>query len=124
MKYGNAILVEIWGKGNLEQIYHVFALIKNNPKLTLYFDPRDLIIDPSWLQGDSVEIFKGKYQDAEEQLPPSKMCPETRSEPVSTTVYVDASHAANKVTCSGHTGFIIFLNRAPIIWYINIQNNL
>ena len=37
---------------------------------------------------------------------------------------MDDSHAANKLTRRGHTGFIILLNRAPIIWYRKIQNNV
>ena len=43
---------------------------------------------------------------------------------VSTTAYLDAIHAANKVICSGNNGFIIFLNRAPIIWYRTIQDTV
>ena len=43
------------------------------------------------------------------------MRPETRGIPVSTTVYVYAFHAANKVTRRGHPGFLIFLNNALII---------
>ena len=39
-------------------------------------------------------------------------------------MYVDASHASNKVTRRGHTGFIIFLNWAPLIWYSKRQNNV
>ena len=106
-------------EGNLGQMYHVFAFLKNNPKSTLYFEPREPLVDPSWFQGDCIEIFKDHYQDTEDQLPPSQMCPETIGVTVSTTSYVGASHAANKVPRSGHTGFIIFLNRSPIIPYIN-----
>ena len=52
------------------------------------------------------------------------MRPETRGIPVSTTVYVYAFHAANKVTRRGHPGFLIFLNNALIIWYIKRQNTV
>ena len=105
-------------EGHLEQIYHVFVFLKKNPKLTLYFDPREPLIDPSWFQGDSVENFKDQYRYAEDQLPPLQMCPETRDVPVITTVYIDASREANRVRLLDHTGFIIFLNRSPIIPYI------
>ena len=56
---------------NLGKIYYVFSFLKNNPKSTLYFDPREPLIDLSWFQGDSVEKFKDQYQDSEEQLTPS-----------------------------------------------------
>ena len=48
-------------EGNLGQMYHVFAFLKNNPKLTLHFDPRYPITEPSWFQGNSLENFKDKY---------------------------------------------------------------
>ena len=34
-----------------------------------------------------------------------------------TTAYVDASHAANKITRRSHTDFVIFVNKAPIHWF-------
>ena len=40
------------------------------------------------------------------------------------TSYVDASHAANKVTRRSHTGFIIFINRSPILWFSKRQNTV
>ena len=40
------------------------------------------------------------------------------------TAFVDASHAANKVTRRSHTGFIIFVNRAPVIWYSKAQTTV
>ena len=85
-------------EGHLEQIYHMFSFLKKNPKLTLYFDPQEPEIDPSWFNGDSVDVFRDQYRDAEEQLPDVHLCPEPRGVPVSTTAYVDASHGANRIT--------------------------
>ena len=111
-------------QGHLEQIYHIFAYLKKKPKLTLYFDPQEPDIDPRWFDGDSEEIFREQYRDAEEQMPDPSMMPEPRGISVSTTAYVDASHAANKVTRRSHTGFVIFINRAPIIVYSKRQNTV
>ncbi len=100
-------------QGHLDQLYHIFANLKKKPKLTLYFDPR-------WFEGDSEEIFREQYHDAREQLPDAAMMPQPPlGMPASITAYhADASHAANKVTRRSYTaGFIIFLNRAPIIIY-------
>ena len=52
------------------------------------------------------------------------MFPETRGVPVSKTEYVYASYADNKVTRLGHTGFIVLLNKAPIIWYSKRHNTM
>ena len=111
-------------EGHLQQIYHIFAFLKKKPKLTLYFDAQEPNIDPSWFNGDTVEAFKEQYRDAQEQLPPEHMTPTPRGAAVTTTAYVDASHAANKVTRRSHTGFILFINRAPIVWYSKRQNTV
>lgn len=108
--------------GHLEQVYHIFAYMKHKPKTTLYFDPNLPLLDPSWSQGDSPEVFRDQYRDAEEQLPPPHMLPKPLVRSIVTTVFVDTSHAANKVTRRSHTGFIIFINRAPIIWFSKQQN--
>ena len=111
-------------QGHLEQIYHIFAYLKKKPKLTLYFYPQEPDINPRWFEGDSQETFREQYRDAKEQLPDSTMMPEPRGASVSTTAYVDASHAANKVKWRSHTGFIIFMNRAPVIIYSKRQNTV
>ncbi|CAJ1957345.1 unnamed protein product [Cylindrotheca closterium] len=40
------------------------------------------------------------------------------------TMFVDASHAANVVTRQSRTGVLIFVNKAPIIWYSKKQNSV
>ena len=111
-------------EGHLEQIYHIFAFLKKNPKLTLYFDPQEPMIEPSWFTGDDRDVFLDQYRDAREQLPDERLCPEPLGVSVTTTAYVDSSHAANKVTRRSHTGFLLFLNRAPIIWFSKRQNTV
>ena len=111
-------------QGHLEQAYHIFAYLKNKPKLTLYFDPSLPNLEPSWAIGDKAETFTQQYRDAKEQIPPKHMMPKPRGRSVTTTAFVDSSHAANKITRRSHTGFLIFINRAPIIWYSKRQNTV
>ena len=108
--------------GHLEQALHIVAYIKKKPKLTLYFDPSLPQIDESMFTGDDADVFLDHYRDAKEQMP--ERMPQPRGRPVTMTAFVDASHAANKVTKRSHTGFIIFVNRAPIIWYSKKQNTV
>ena len=49
-------------EGHLKQICHIFVFLKNNPKLTLYFDPQEPNIDLSWFDGDTVGSFKDQYR--------------------------------------------------------------
>lgn len=109
-------------QGHLEQLLHIFAFLKKNPKLTLYFDPTEPVLDPSMFQSDSADAFQEIYRDAHEEIPPHM--PEPRGRRVTTTAYVDASHAANKVTRRSHSGYILFINRAPISWYSKRQNTI
>ena len=66
--------------------------------------------------------FKEHYRDVHEELP--FRMPEPLDNPATTTTYVDASHAANKITRRSHTGFILFVVKAPTIWYSKRQNTV
>ena len=50
--------------GNLQQILHIFAFQKKNPKLTLYFDPNLAINNPTSLIGGTTEELCGQYRGA------------------------------------------------------------
>ena len=108
--------------GHLEQALHIVAYIRRKPKLTLYFDPDYPIIDENCFTGNTASAFQDHYRDAKEELP-ARM-PKPRGRMVRITSFVDASHAANKVTRRSHTGFLIFVNRAPIIWYSKKQSTV
>ena len=66
--------------------------------------------------------FAEYYRDAHEPLPGDM--PRPRGRPVSSTAFVDASFAANKKTRKSHSGFIIFVNRAPIEWFSKRQSTV
>ena len=101
-------------QGHLEQLYHIVAYLKEKPKLSLYFDPDLPRLDP-FIFNEDTEAFLEHYRDAKEEVPAQMPTPRGRS--VTMTAFVDASHAANKVTRRSHSGYIIFVNRAPILWY-------
>ena len=107
--------------GHLLALYQIFAYLKKKPKLSLYFDPRLPNVDYTAFQ-DNASDFKEYYRDAVEEIPPR--APEPRGRCVSTTAFVDASLASNKVTKKSQTGFIIFVNKAPIIGYSKRQSTV
>lgn len=108
-------------QGHMDEILHIFAYLKQKPKLSLYFDQMEPQIDSS-IFNHNVEPFKEHYRDAKEDVPFNQ--PPPRGCSVVMTAYVDASHAANKVTRRSHTGYIIFVNRAPILWYSKRQTTV
>ena len=108
-------------EGHLAQVFNIFGYLKQDPKISLHMDPTLPSIDYS-VFNYNVDGFKEMYRDAIEQVPAD--APKPRGFPVDITAYVDASHAANKVTRKSHTGYLIFLNRAPIHWYSKRQQTV
>ena len=105
-------------EGHLQQVYNIFSYLKHNPKLSIHMDPQLPEIDYTVFDIER-EGFYELYRDAEEQIPSDK--PESRGRRVVTTAYVDASHGANKMTRRSHTGFVLFVNKAPIHWFSKRQ---
>jgi len=62
------------------------------------------------------------YPDAKEAIP--AVVPEERGKPVMMSCFVDADHAGCKETRRSHSGIIIFVNRAPILWFSKRQNTV
>ena len=50
--------------------------------------------------------------------------PEDRGNEVGIHCFVDASHAVDKVTRRSQTGILIFMDKAPIIFYFANQNSV
>jgi len=105
--------------GHLEQVYHIFAYLKCHEMSNIVFDPNYVVWDDEpFHKGDWSEFYK----DAKEQVPPNALPP--RGRPVQINAFVDADHAGNKVTRRSHTGILIYLNCAPIIWYSKAQSTV
>ena len=66
--------------------------------------------------------MKDLYPDAVESLPHNM--PEPWGEEVDMNVFVDADHAGNRITRRSHTGVIIMVNMAPVVWYSKKQNTI
>jgi hypothetical protein len=105
-------------EGHLEALYSIFAYLAKHTEAPMAFDPKVPVIDESAFHrsdwSDSI------YGDVEEELPP-KM-PKPLGNGVVMTCYVDANHGGDKVTRRSQTGFIIYLNNAPIDWFSKKQN--
>ena len=105
--------------GHLDQVYHIFGYLKHNPKRKLAFDPTQPDISEKLFT--EYEWFDF-YRDAEEAVPGDM--PEPLGNGMTTSMFVDADLAGNKVTRKSHTGILIFCCRAPIIWYSKKQNSV
>ena len=93
--------------------------MKAHQRSTLVFDETEPDFRGSqFLECDWSEF----YPDAEEAKPTD--IPEPRGQSVTTSCFCDADHAGCRATRRSHTGIIIIVNRAPILWYSKRQNTV
>jgi hypothetical protein len=107
-------------EGHLEAVYHIFAYLARHPNGRIVFDATSPLIDEDCFQHDV--DWKPFYGDVQEEEPVDMPVP--LGLPVEVSCFVDANHAGNVVTRRSHTGLIIFVQNAPIIWYSKKQNTV
>ena len=110
-------------EGHLEAAYHIFAYLKNKDHRKygrIGYDPRDPDVDLSEFETNC--DWSEFYGDVEEELP--RDMPKPRGNSIRIYCFVDANHAGNVVTRRSHTGVLIFVQNAPIIWYSKRQNTV
>ena len=97
--------------------------MKNNPG-RIVFDSFLSHTDERIFDGTarSQEEWNDFYPDAVEVLP--RKIPEPLGNPVVMRCYVDANHAGNLLNRRSHSGIIIYINNAPIVWYSKRQNTV
>jgi hypothetical protein len=105
--------------GHLEAVLHIFAYLKRNSSCSMVFNWMYPAIDESLFK---VCDWVSHYPGAKEAIPTNK--PEPRGKSVVTRCYVDADHAGCLATRRSHTGVLIFVNEAPIIWFSKRQNTV
>jgi len=66
--------------------------------------------------------WSSQYPNARESIPPNM--PEPRGQQVITRCFVDADHAGCIATRRSNTGVIIYINKAPILWFSKRQNTV
>ncbi len=106
-------------EGHLQQVYHIFAYLKGHHNARMVFDPTYPDLDYSKFQKKD---WSNIYGNTKEELP--KDMPEPRGKGFIILAFVDADHAGEKLTRRSRTGFIVFLNMAPIYWFSKRQNGV
>ena len=104
-------------EGYLQQLYHVFAYLKNKHNAQLLFDPTHPHIDLDQYELDL--NWEKVYGDVSEDVP--KNAPEALGKEFIMRAYVNADHVGDKLTRRSRTGYIVFLNMTPIYWHSKKQ---
>ena len=106
--------------GHLTQLFHIFAYLKQRHNSEMVFDPTlPDINEDSFPREDWRHT---PYSTATEDVP-SRM-PDARGYGFTISTYVDSDHAGDTVTRRSRTGFIVYLNRAPIFWFSKKQGGI
>jgi len=87
-------------EGHLQQVYHIFAYLKQKHNARLVFDATYPVVDPSEFPKQDWSSF---YGDVQEEVPDN--APEPLGYEFVMRAYVDADHAGDKLTRRSRTGF-------------------
>ena len=105
-------------EGHMQQVLHIFAYLKIHHNARLVFDPsypdidNDAFIQQNW---------SSMYGTEKEPIPGNT--PKSLGSEFIIRAFIDASFAGCKLTRRSRTGFIIFLNRAPIFYFSKKQGS-
>ena len=105
--------------GHLLAAIRVFAYLKKKHNARIVFDPTYPKIDLNVFHEVDWRPFYGNVVEA---IPPN--APKPRGKSVVLRCYVDADHAGDLVTRRSRTGFIQFINMAPIAWFSKKQGSV
>jgi hypothetical protein len=106
-------------RGHMDAVFAVYAFLKKKYNSTMAFDPTY----PEVNEGDFKKCdWKTYYPGAEEQISPN--APEARGHEIDLQMYVDSDHAGDELNRRSRTGYIIYVNRAPVIWHSKKQTRV
>jgi hypothetical protein len=82
-----------------------------------------VVFDPTYTDVDMRAFikkdWKPMYGDIKEAIPPN--APVTRGKAIGLHLFVDSDHAGEHFTRHSRTGFVLYLNMAPIVWFSKRQ---
>jgi hypothetical protein len=109
-------------EGHLTQVLQVFSYLKKYHNTEMVFDPSDPVVDGSSFERKDWTSSEFGHIDGQEELPPNMPTP--RGQGFIMRAKVDADHAADTVTRRSRTGFLVYLNCAPIYWFSKKQSSV
>lgn len=105
-------------EGHMQQLLHIFAYLKIHHNARVVFDPTYPDIDDESFERKD---WSSMYGDTSEPIPENM--PKPLGKEFLMRAYVDASFAGCKMTRRSRTGFIVYLNSAPIYYLSKKQGS-
>ena len=98
-------------EGHLDALFQIYAYLKKRHNSRI-------VLDPTYLnkpQGEFIECdWREFYGNVKEPIPPN--APRPLGKEVDLRLYMDSSHADDKLTTRSHTGYFVFMNMALVDW--------
>jgi hypothetical protein len=107
--------------GHLHQLYRIFGYLKLHHNAEMVFDLAVPHINEEDFERRDWSTSEMDRVGAEE-LPPN--APEPRGIGFAMRAYVDADHATDSMTRKSRSGFLVYLNSAPIYWMSKKQSSV
>ena len=104
---------------HLLKVIQIFQYLKHHQNSRLVFYPTYPTIDCDKFLCHDWQNF---YEATEEEMPYDMPTPLDKE--IIIVVYVDTDLAGDRLSRKSRTGFIIFLNQAPIYWYSKRQGSI
>jgi hypothetical protein len=103
-------------EGHLDAVYHLFAYLSLNHNARVVYDT---IYPDIYICAFIKTDWKPMYGDVKEAIPPN--APVTSGKAIDLRLFVDSEHAGDHFTRRSKTGFVIYLNMTPIVWFSKRQ---
>jgi hypothetical protein len=101
---------------HLEAVFHVFSYLGLHHNARVLFDPTNNAVDMgTFIKTD----WNSMYCDVKEMIPSDAPIP--RGKEFDLRLFVDSDHSGEQFTRRSSTGFIIYLNMAPLLWFSKRQ---
>jgi hypothetical protein len=98
-------------EGHLDAMYHLLTYLSLYQNARVVFDPTYPDVDMrAFINTD----LKPIYGDVKKETPQNY--PVTREKEIDIRLFVDSDHAGEHFTRRSRTGFVIYMNMAPIMW--------
>jgi hypothetical protein len=105
-----------WPVQHVDAVFHIFAYLALHHNSRVMFDPTYPSVDMgAFIKTD----WKSMYGDVKEMIPSDSPVP--RGKEVDLRLFVDSDHAGEQFTRRSRTGYVIYLNMAPILWFSKRQ---
>jgi hypothetical protein len=99
-------------EGHLEAVFHVFAYLGLHHNARVVFDPTYPFVDMgTFIKTD----WKSMHGDMKEMITSDPHV--SHGKEVGLRLFVDSDHAGEHSTRRSKTGFVIYLNMAPMVWF-------